>query len=269
MRHSSRSGAFAYGYFIQRAAHYCMKTKPPVNISIPQDAFPEQERERLHRKVLGAVSHDLKTPLSCIIGSLEIYERLKEKLSPDEINSLITTARLEAYRLDDLISNTLDMARFESSAVTVKKQLCAMDLLLEDCLIQLGPRLSDCDISITAIQASFSAVTDPLLLTRAICCVLDNAARHGSTHPVIGVEYEMTGGQVIIRIQDNGPGIPESALEAIFTKYTRFAQPDRTHTGTGLGLSICREIMRLLDGTVTAANLPDGAGAVFTLSFAA
>lgn len=269
MRRSSRSGAFAYGYFIQSAAHCRMKTKPPVNISVPQDAFPEQERERLHRSVLRAVSHDLKTPLACIIGSLEIYGRTKDKLSPDKQNILIDTALQEAYRLDSLLTNVLEMARLEEGAVQVKHQSYDMDLLLQDCLIQLGHRLSGCDISIKAMPASFSVTTDPVLLTRAICCVLDNAARHGSTHPVIGVEYEMTGGQIIIRIQDNGPGIPESKSEEIFTKYTRFTPQGRTHTGSGLGLPIAREIMRLLDGTVTAANRPDGSGAVFTLSFAA
>lgn len=223
----------------------------------------------MHRDMLSAVSHDLKTPLACIIGSLEIYERLKDKLSAEEINTLITTARQEAYRLDDLISNILDMARFESGAVSVKKQLCEMGQLLEDCLIQLGPRLRDCGIAITAAPARISVFTDPLLLSRAISCVLDNAAKHGGLRPVIRVQYEIAGAKAIIRIQDNGPGIPESELEEIFSKYARFTRTGQTHVGTGLGLAICREIMRLLGGTVTAANLKDGPGAVFTLSFAA
>lgn len=246
-----------------------MKPNQPDIASNPQNNSFEQRRERLHRDTLSAVSHDLKTPLACIIGSLEIYERSKEKLSPEEINTLLTTARLEAYRLDDLISNILDMSKFESGTVLVKNQLCPMDLLLEDCVIQLGQRLHECDISITAIPATFSVTTDPLLLMRAICMVLDNAAKCGPARPVIGIEYEMSGDQVIVRILDNGPGIPESKLEEIFSKYTRFSRPGHAHTGTGLGLPICREVMRLLGGTVTAANLADGRGAVFTLTFPA
>jgi two-component system sensor histidine kinase KdpD len=246
-----------------------MKPKPPDTASTPPIIPFEQGRERLHRDMLNAVSHDLKTPLACIIGSLEIYERLKEKLSPEEINTLITTARQEAYRLDGFISNILDMVKFESYAAPVKNQLCVMDLLLEDCVIQLGQRLHDCVISITAIPAPFSVTTDPLLLMRAVGILLDNAARHGSSHPVVHVEYEIADSQVIIRIQDNGPGIPESKLEAIFTKYMRFAPPGHTHVGTGLGLPICREVMRLLGGTVTAANRADSKGAVFTLAFPA
>ena len=233
------------------------------------DSF-EQEREKLHRAVLTSVSHDLKTPLTCIIGALEVYERTKEKLTLEKKNTLINTALQEAYRLDSFITNILDMARLESGAVKVKKELCVMDLLLEDCLILLGRRLQRMRvISIKAIPATFPVTTDPVLLMRAICIVMDNAARYASLHPVIGVEYERIGEQVIIRVQDNGPGIPESKMEEIFSKYARFALQDHKHSGTGLGLPICREIMRLLDGTVTAANRAGGKGAVFTLAFAA
>ncbi len=246
-----------------------MKTKLPANTSDQLNDSAEQAREHLHRSVLSAVSHDLKTPLACIIGSLEIYERLKEKLSAGEIDTLINTARQEAYRLDDLISNILDMVKFESGAVAVKNQLCLMGLLLEDCLIASGPRLQHCDINIKAVPATFSVTTDPLLLTRAIGILLDNAARHGASRPAIDIEYEMAGGQALIRIRDNGPGIPEARLEEIFSKYTRFTPPGHPHTGTGLGLPICREIMRLLGGTVTAENCAGGKGAVFKLAFAA
>ena len=153
-----------------------MVTKPPVDaINLRNNSF-EQDREFLHRSLLSRVSHDLKTPLACIIGSLEIYERTKEKLSSDKQNILIDTALQEAYRLDSLLTNVLEMARLEQGAVQVKNQSYDMDLLLQDCLIQLGHRLSGCDISIKAVPAAFSVNTDPLLLTRAICCVLDNAA---------------------------------------------------------------------------------------------
>jgi len=246
-----------------------MKTEPPDNAPNPQNNSFERDRDLLHRSLLRRVSHDLKTPLACIIGSLEIYGRTKEKLSPDKQNILIDTALQEAYRLDSLLTNVLEMARLEQGAVQVKHQSYNMDQLLQDCLVQLGQRLSGCDISIKAMPASFSVITDHLLLTRAICCVLDNAAIYGKPHPVIGITYEKSGEQAVIRIWNKGPGIPESKLEEIFFKYTRFTPPGHAHAGTGLGLPICREIMRLLGGTITAANLADGSGAVFTLAFPA
>jgi len=245
-----------------------MKIKPKNERQEHSNSF-EEEREKLHRAVLTSVSHDLKTPLSCIIGSLEIYERTKEKLTLEKKNILINTALQEAYRLDSFVTNILDMAKLESGALKIKKELCVMDLLLEDCLILLGRRLQECDVSIKAIPATFPVTTDPLLLMRAICIVMDNAARYASLHPVINVEYEKVGDQVLIRVQDNGPGIPKEKMEEIFSKYARFAIQDHKHSGTGLGLPICREIMRLLGGTVTVANLAGGNGTIFTLAFAA
>jgi K+-sensing histidine kinase KdpD len=246
-----------------------MKTTSRKNKrSQPTSSF-DQDCEREHRSILTSVSHDLKTPLACIIGSLEIYERTKEKLTADKKGVLITAALQNAYLLDSFISNILDMARLESGTMTPKKELCVMDLLLEDCLILLGNRMCDSKVSIMAIPATFPVTTDPLLLMRAICIVLDNAVQYGPAHPLISIEYEMLEDQVVIRIQDNGPGIPKTRMEDIFSKYTRFLIKDNKRAGTGLGLSICRQIMHLLNGTVTAANLPKGKGAVFTLTFAA
>lgn len=246
-----------------------MKTKPHKNKPSEQSDPFEEEREKLHRAVLTSVSHDLKTPLSCIIGSLEIFERTKEKLTAEKKNTLIHTALQEAYQLDSFITNILDMAKLESGAVKLKKEVCVMDLLLEDCLVLLGHRLDACDVTIKAVPVTFPVTTDPLLLMRAICIVLDNAAKYGTAHPKIGVEYEKVGSRVLICIRDDGPGIPKPKLKEIFSKYARFAIQDHKHSGTGLGLPICREIMRLLGGTVTVANCAGGKGVVFTLAFAA
>jgi len=235
-------------------------------VSHKKEAF-EQECEGLHRNVLTSVSRDLKAPLACIIGSLEIYERTKEKLTFEKKNILINTALQESYRLDNFITNILDMARLENNMVHIKNELCVMDLLLEDCLITLGYRLRECEVSITAIPATFPVTTDPVLLMRAICIVLDNAAKYCGANPIIAIEYERLGEQVVIRITDNGPGIPKTKLGDIFSKYTRFADKKNSYAGTGLGLPICREIMRLLGGSVEVKNAETGKGALFTLTF--
>lgn len=73
----------------------------------------EQDRKILLRKVFNVVSHDLKTPLACIIGSLEVIERMKDTLSPEQFDSLIKTALIEAHRLDEIVSEMLEKARPE------------------------------------------------------------------------------------------------------------------------------------------------------------
>jgi K+-sensing histidine kinase KdpD len=227
----------------------------------------DKHSEDLHRRILTSVSHDLKTPLACIIGSLEIFEHTRNKLSQDKEDTLIHTALLEAYRLDTFITNILDMARLEDSAVPVKKELCALDVVLEDCRSRMGRPSHHHEIVITGTPTPFWVRTDPLLLTRAVCILLDNAIKYSPPHSTINIDYEKKDGLVMLRILDNGNGIPETHHEDIFSKYSRFALNDHSHSGTGLGLPICREVMQLLGGTVTMTNRVEPRGSIFTLTF--
>jgi two-component system sensor histidine kinase KdpD len=227
----------------------------------------DREREHMHRQMLSSVSHDLKTPLASVIGSLEIYERLGDKLTPEKKEILIATALQEAYRLDNFITNILDMARLENGAVNVRQESCNIERLIKDCLTRLGNRLKDTAVKTEVVQEVPEVITDPTLLTRAVCLLLDNAVKYGGTPPAIHITYgKDEAQQSFIRIQDNGLGIPDTVKDSIFSKYTRFSRQDRQNAGTGLGLAICREIMRLLQGRVMAEN-QEGGGAVFTLYF--
>lgn len=227
-----------------------------------------EDNESLHRNILTSVSHDLKTPLACIIGSLEIVERGKDRLPSDKRNILLNTALHEAYRLNGFITNILDMAKFEQGMVKPLVQSHEMKLLIKNCLITMGLRLEGCKVEIKEPLSSVVLETDYVLLSRAICILLDNSEKYSSEDAEIEIEYERVGGQVMIRIKDNGPGIPESKMEEIFSKYSRIAKQDYQIAGTGLGLPICREIMKLLHGTIIAENIQGSKGAIFTLAFA-
>jgi two-component system sensor histidine kinase KdpD len=233
-----------------------------------EDKF-EKEREQLHRNVMNSVSHDLKTPLACIIGSLEIYERTKGKLSPEKADELLATALHEAYRLDSFINNILDMAKLENRVVKVKREQCLMQKLIDDCLLTMTNILRDVTVTVKISPENFSVNTDATLLQRAICIVLDNAAKYCPPYCEVAVEADLAKGLVSIHISDNGLGIPEAEKEAIFSKYTRLAKQDYQRAGTGLGLPICRAIMELLGGTATVANGTKAQGAVFTLTLPA
>lgn len=237
---------------------------------ITMDNF-EKEREHIHRKMLSAVSHDLKTPLATVIGSLEIYMRMDEKLAPDKKQQLLKSALTEAYRLDSFISNILDMAKLENHMVHVKSERCDLTTLLQDCIKKLGPKATDKgNIYLAAPNETSIVKTDPMLVGRAAGLLLDNALKHAGVKPNVVVEY----GRVVespdafIRVKDNGPGIPAGKEEEIFSKYTRFNRSDQQNAGTGLGLAICRQIMVALGGGVEVKN-NTGGGALFTLTFPA
>lgn len=244
-----------------------VENKQDGSIPLTENTALNKEREVIHRQMMSSVSHDLKTPLAGIIGSLEIHDQMKRTLTPEKKQVLLDTALQEAYRLDNFITNILDMAKLENRQVQAKKDLCDIGELLQTCITQMSLRLRDSDVSIIPISGRVAATTDPTLLLRAIGILLDNAVKYGGNPSAIAIEYGRRDfAMCFVRVRDHGRGIPESTMRAIFSKYTRFVRQDMQNAGTGLGLAICREIMLLLEGRVTVDNHPEG-GAVFTLHF--
>lgn len=229
----------------------------------------DPERERLHRQMLSSVSHDLKTPLAAIIGSLEVIERVKEKLPVDKQLTLIHVALQEAYRLDSFITNILDMARLESGVIVMKPDTADLGALLHNCFMRMDNQLRGSTVKLQP-STSLEVRTDPVLLSRTICLLLDNAVKYGGAPAVIQVEYgcDENTQKAFISIRDNGQGVPEDRMKVIFSKYTRFAKEDQQNAGTGLGLAIASGIMRVLGGTIDVRNQAEG-GAAFTLNFPA
>jgi two-component system sensor histidine kinase KdpD len=232
----------------------------------PEKEFDE-DREQIHRNMLFAVSHDLKTPLSSIIGSLQIYEKMKDRLTPEKKEVLIMTALQEAFRLDNFISNILDMAKLEGGMIKPRLERTNLGLLLQDCAGKFSHRNPLPTLHVHASQSeAIVFMTDPVLLSRCVMLLLDNASKYSGIQPEIFLEHQAVGkGRATIRVRDKGPGIPPEKLEEVFSKYSRIARRDHQNAGTGLGLAICQGIMKTLGGSVKAENYPQG-GAVFTLT---
>ena len=239
----------------------------PEDITSPTH---DEIREYLHRQMLSSVSHDLKTPLATIIGSLEVMTMLYDKLSEEKRKSLISSALTEAFRLDHFITNILDMAKFEADAVKPRFESARLSQMVSDSLARLGPLKTRGEIKITAAGPD-ELVTDPMLGSRAIGLVLHNAFKFGGRkttnpviEPIIEVEYGLKGDEGFVRIRDHGEGIPPEKQAAVFDKYTRLQKTDQQNASTGLGLTISQYIMRLLDGRIELHTQPAG-GAIFTL----
>lgn len=226
----------------------------------------DAERAHFHQKILSAVSHDLKTPLSSIIGSLEINAQMKAQLTPEKQQALLDLALEEAYRLDSFITNILDIAKLENHLVKVRFETYELGMLLRDCLHRLQLRMKDQNLLLHSEPEPLMIETDGLLLGRCLQILIDNAAVHGDGLHAIEVQYgqDIANKTFSIRILDRGMGIPEARLDSIFAKYTRYSKTDQQNAGTGLGLTICQEIMKLLGGTIQAGNNQNG-GALFTM----
>lgn len=238
----------------------------PASAANGNDSF-HQQRELLHRQMLSAVSHDLKTPLASVIGSLEIFQRMGSKLSEEKRETLIETALGEAHRLDNFLTNILDMAKLEADQVPVRIEPSDIRALLETAVGSVSTRFGKASMSIHG-AAHIMGNLDPALFSRVISLILDNAVKHAGAAAKIDITYRKNGDdRIIVEISDDGPGIPAGNEEAIFSKYTRLSRLDHQNAGTGLGLAIARLIAQKLRGRIRAQNQPQG-GACFVFECA-
>jgi two-component system sensor histidine kinase KdpD len=211
----------------------------------------------MHRKMLSAVSHDLKTPLASVIGSLEVLERMKDRLSPEKQKELLAVALQEAYRLDAFVTNILDMAKLENGAVKPQREKADCDIIVRQSIGRMGRRLAHSKVTVICEGEKVSFVTDIVLLGRVLNLLLDNAVKYGGENPVITISFGHDDRNAYIKVSDCGEGIPPERIDDVFCKYTRLSKQDTQTAGTGLGLAICKEIMKLLGGTLSAANNAD------------
>ena len=219
-----------------------------------------RERDRLRSALLSSVGHDLRTPLTGIIGAAAELRRERS-----EGAALIATIETEAGRLERYISNLLDMARIEAGAVKLKIECVdlvdAVAAALRDARPELSERRVDVDIpaDLPLVRA------DPQLLHHCLINLLDNAVRHSDGNGWILIAAATARGEVRLMIQDQGPGLPverERSLDA----FIRIEGSDRKG-GAGLGLAIVKGFAEAMGAKVTAANRESGQGASFTLRF--
>jgi two-component system sensor histidine kinase KdpD len=228
----------------------------------------DAETDRLRQALLTSLSHDLKTPLAAILGSAGALRDLDALLDGAAKTELLGTILEEAERLNRFIANLLDMTRLEAGALAPK--LGAHDLadIISGALSRAGALLPAGRVR-RDLPADLPMVEiDPILLEQALFNLLDNAAKHGGG--TVTLEAREEGGRVVMRIMDEGPGLPPEDAERVFGKFYRVSKADGVPAGTGLGLAIARGFVEAMGGTLSAANVAeDGTGAVFTLSLPA
>ena len=222
--------------------------------------------DRLRSTLLTSISHDLRTPLASIIGSITTLKTLKEPLDPSVKSELIATIQDEAERLNRFVGNLLDMSRLESGALPIKRQILDVGELVETALRRAQRLVARHKVEVD-VEADLPMVSgDALLLEQALFNLIDNAAKYAPADTLIRVSARQRGERLELAIADEGPGVPPDQLERIFDKFYRVTDGDKRQPGTGLGLAICRGFVEALGGSLRAANRADRSGAVFTIA---
>ncbi len=216
--------------------------------------------ERLKADLLAAVSHDLKTPLSTILLTLQSLRKFAGAHDQQTREELLALAERETARLNGLVGKLLDMSRIDAGAVAPALTRAAPADLVVAALERVAPALDDRVIANQTSKVAPALLADPLLFETALGAVLENAAKYSAPGSAITIRAGADVRTGWIEVLDTGPGFPVPA-EPLFDRFVRGAEGDGRPPGTGLGLAIARGFLEAQGGGVQADNRPDHKGA--------
>ncbi|MEU9744380.1 HAMP domain-containing sensor histidine kinase [Streptomyces niveus] len=214
-------------------------------------------REESSRRFVADMSHELRTPLTALTAVTEVLEDEADTLDP-MIAPAVTLVVSETRRLNDLVENLMEVTRFDAGTAR---------LVLDD--VDVADQVTACIDARAWLDAveldaarGMMARLDPRRLDVILANLIGNALKHGGSP--VRVSVRSVGGELVIEVRDNGPGIPEAVLPHVFDRFYKASASRPRSEGSGLGLSIAMENAHIHGGDITAANLPEG-GAVFVL----
>lgn len=230
---------------------------------VTQDITHLKELDRIKSDFVTTVSHDLRSPLTAILGYIELIERagVVNELQKEFINRVQSSVQ----QISSLISDLLDLGRIEAGLDTTKEIIDIANLSRESMVCVEGAAQSAKVTFVGTIEQEMGLVFgDPIRLRQMIGNLLDNAIKY--TNPGGQVEFEAHSedDQVILRIKDNGPGIPRGEQPFLFDRFFRASNVPEDVPGTGLGLSIVKSILDNHNGRIWVDSR-EGEGTTFTV----
>src|SRR5260221_688712 len=230
-----------------------------------------QRTDELRAALLSSVSHDLRTPLSSIKAAASSLLQEDVQWDDEARRSFALTIEREAVRLNRLVSNLLDMSRFEGGALRPEKEWYSLNELIREVLGRLQPLLQGRSVRAHLPDDLQPVELDYSQMDQVLTNLIENAARYTPPESPIDVSVHSEGEQVIISVADRGPGIPPGDLERVFDKFYRVLpsrQGVKYPTGSGLGLAVSKGLVEAHGGRIWAENR-EGGGAVFSVALPA
>ena len=219
----------------------------------------------MRNALLLSVSHDLRTPLTTIIGSLSTMELPQLDANDSGRRELASIALTEAQRLDRFIANLLDMTRIELGDLKVSLSPTIVDDVIASVVQRSHVPLQNHVLSVRIEDDLPPVAANFDLLEQAIFNLVDNAGRYSPLLTEIEIRAFLDKTAVVIEIADQGPGISRELAGKLFQKFARAPQGDAGPSGTGLGLVIVKGFVEAMGGSVSATNRRDHAGAALAI----
>ena len=230
-----------------------------LQMQVMRDETELEAVRRARDSVLANISHEFRTPLAAQLASVELMLDGLEAMPRERLGDLLTSLQRGTLRLTRLIDNLLESVRIESGQLGIRHQPVVLAQVVEDAedliaglLTQRGQTLRH------ALAADLPTITgDAQRLTQVITNLLANASKFGPEDSEIVVGAEARDGQVVLWVEDRGPGVPEMEGQSIFERFYRSAVQEPDPRGLGLGLWIVKSIVERHGGSVAASRTAD------------
>ena len=233
-------------------------------VDVAQRTQVQVVSERLRSSILSALSHDLRTPLTALVG---LADSLTVSWPPlgDVARETAEAIRDQAERLSGMVGNLLDMARLHAGEVNLQKEWRPIEEVIGSSIKLLGRALAEHPVKVTLAPDFPLLEFDAVLIERVFCNLLENAAKYSPPGTTISIEVSRHAGDAEILVCDASPGFAPEKADAVFEMFVR-GDAESALPGTGLGLAICSAIVAAHCGAIAATNHPKGGGCVsFTL----
>jgi two-component system, OmpR family, sensor histidine kinase KdpD len=221
--------------------------------------------DELRRALLNAVSHDLRTPLSSIMAGAESLLQSDVGWTDEDRREFAQSIRTESRRLNRIVDNLLDLSRIEAGSLRPQKELHDLRILVADVLGRLRPLTAPRDVSLDASEDLPPVELDYVEIDQVLSNLIENAVKYTPAGTPIAVSVRPHASEVIVEVEDRGPGVPPADLSRLFEPFYRSDTGGPRPRGSGLGLAVVRGLVEAHGGRVWAENRPGGARFAFAL----
>ena len=226
----------------------------------------ETEKEKMRANLLRAISHDLRTPLTGIIGASSSYLDNRTLLAEDEKNAIVTHIHEDANWLLNMVENLLSVTRIRNQSSTVHKTEESVEEIVSAAINRLKKRLPEASVNVSVPDALLLLPMDAILIEQVLLNLLENAIVHSQSSRPILCYVDDDEQSVTFHVKDYGVGIEPERLKNIFDGNSYIGNNiSDSNKGMGIGLSICKTIITAHNGTINAKNHEQGTEFYFTL----
>ncbi len=224
----------------------------------------EAERQRTYADLLRAVSHDIRTPLTGIMGATNVLLEQDGELTEEQRRALLTDAHEDAQWLIRVVENLLSVTRIGGEVAKLNKSWEAPEEVIEGATAKFAKRHPEITVKVMVPDELLLVPMDPLLMQQVLTNLLENAAIHGGGVTQVTISLEKSSEYAVIYVTDNGCGIAREKMPTLFDGSADSGSWGDMKRNMGIGLSVCRTIVMAHGGSIYAENKETG-GAMFRI----